>query len=282
MSSGRKTGLGKGLGALIREEDAAIQALPVGSLQPNRFQPRSRFDEVGLEELAESIRQQGVVQPIVVAAEADGRYTIIAGERRWRAARKAGLAAVPVTVRKLSGDRELLELALVENLQRSDLDPLEEADAYQMLHEQFQLSHEEIALRVGKGRTAITNALRLLKLPPEVQEMLRDGRLTPGQARPLLALPAAEQQVSLARRAAEEGMTARELERRASRAPAARRPAPPAEVHAAAAAEKLTHRLQAKVEIQRRHRGGVLRIHFHSEEELMRLYDLLMKRGEET
>jgi ParB family chromosome partitioning protein len=279
----KKRGLGRGLDALLQKEDepAPIQSLPVASLRPNRLQPRTDFDEAAIEELAESIRAQGVIQPLVVAAEGDGLYTIIAGERRWRASRRAGLETVPVVVRQLAGDRELLELALVENLQRSDLSPLEEAEAYQALQEKFGLSQDEIAGRVGKARTTVTNSLRLLRLPGEVQELLRGAQLTAGQARPLLGLATAEEQIRLAERAVREGLSARDLERAtAPREPARKKPAAPVEVNTAAAEEKLTRRLQTKVEIRRRKKGGVLHIHFHSEEELMRLYDLLMERGD--
>ncbi|HEX2252015.1 MAG TPA: ParB/RepB/Spo0J family partition protein [Thermoanaerobaculia bacterium] len=281
MSAPRKRGLGRGLDSLIREEPAArqgVRTLPVDRLRPNRFQPRSRFDESGLEELAESIRAQGVIQPIVAVDSGDGHYSIVAGERRWRAAQRAGLAEVPVVVREVAGDQELLELALVENLQRSDLNPVEEAEAYRTLRESFGLSQEAIAGRVGKARTTVTNTLRLLNLPDEVVDLLRDGRLTAGQARPLLGLAKAEQQVALAQRAVEEGLSARALEEatREEPAPSPRKESRPQEAHTAAAEEKLTRRLQTRVEIRRRGKGGSLRIHFHSEEELMRLYDLLM------
>lgn len=296
----KRKGLGRGLDALLQRDpreqspppaaDPAapvpIQALPVGQLKPNRFQPRTQFDEEAIEELAASIRSQGVVQPLVVSPDTDGTYFIIAGERRWRASRRAGLEQVPVVVREVSGDRELLELALVENLQRSDLNALEEADAYLALQEKFGLSQEEIAARVGKARTTVTNSLRLLRLPEEVQELLREGRLTAGQARPLLGLPSREAQINLADRAVREGLSARDLERlsaMSSEQPAREKPVKkprPVEVNTAAAEEKLTRRLQTKVEIRRRGKGGFLQIHFHSEEELMRLYDVLVERGE--
>jgi ParB family chromosome partitioning protein len=286
-ASAKKRGLGRGLDALLQKEPevdagpAPVQTLPVTSLRPNRFQPRTEFNEASLEELAESIRSQGVIQPLVVSPDADGLYTIIAGERRWRASRRAGLEAVPVVVRPVADDRELLELALVENLQRSDLNPLEEAEAYLALQEKFSLSQEEIATRVGKARTTVTNALRLLRLPEEVRDMLREGQLTAGQARPLLGLATPEEQVLLAERAVREGLSARDLEREATpREKAKKKPAKPVEVNTAAAEEKLTRRLQTKVEIRRRGKGGLLQIHFHSEEELMRLYDLLMERGD--
>lgn len=280
----KKRGLGRGLDALIQKEEEAVRTLPVASLRPNRLQPRTFFDEAGIEELAESIRAQGLIQPLVVKPEPDGSFSIVAGERRWRAARRAGLESVPVVVREVADDRELLELALVENLQRSDLNALEEAEAYSALQAKFGLSQEEVASRVGKGRPTVANSLRLLKLPEEVQELLREGQLTAGQARPLLALPTAEEQVDLALKAVREGLSARDLERLASAPRDKEKPKKkpnPVDVHAAAAAEKLTRRLQTRVEIQRKGKGGKLHIHFHSEEELMRLYDVLMERGEE-
>lgn len=295
--STKRRGLGRGLDALLKAEPATeaspeaqpgsqgsgLRKLMVGQLQPNRFQPRHDFDTADLEELADSIRAQGVVQPIVVAPLGEDRYSIIAGERRWRASQLAGLQEVPVVVREVSGDQELLELALVENLQRTDLNPVEEAEAYRSLQDTFGLSQEQVARRVGKARSTITNGLRLLRLAPEVQDLLRSGSLSAGQARPLLSLPTEKAQLELARKAVAEGLSARQLEKLAS-APsdpgkkAAKEP-DDVEVHAAAAAEKLTRSLQTPVAIQRRGKGGIVSIRFHSEEELMRLYDLLMARG---
>jgi len=286
----RKRGLGRGLDALLQKEEAPppgpVQSLPVTSLRPNRFQPRVHFDESAIEELAESIKTQGVIQPLVVAPDPEGEgWVIVAGERRWRASRRAGLETVPVVIRAVAGDRELLELALVENLQRSDLNPLEEAEAYLALQEKFALSQEEIATRVGKARTTITNALRLLRLPDEVRDLLRGGHLSAGQARPLLGLATSEEQVNLAERAVREGLSSRDMERLSAepRTTAAPKKKPPrtVEVHTAAAEEKLTRRLQTKVEIKRRGKGGLLQISFHSEEELMRIYDVLMDRGDD-
>lgn len=289
MNPPKKRGLGRGLDALIERPHPAAPAevregtrtLPVEVLRPNRWQPRTRFAEEDLESLAESIRAQGLVQPLIVTPEADGSFSIVAGERRWRAARRAGLAEVPVLVRPSLDDRARLELALVENLQRTDLNAHEEAEAYRVLQEKFGLSQEEIASRVGKGRTTITNALRLLKLPPEVQELLREGRLTAGQARPLLALPSPESQVALAQRAVGEELSARQLEKLVS-APraAAKPPVKQVDVNTAAAEERLTRRMQTKVEIRRKGKGGHLRVLFHSEEELIRIYDLMMERAE--
>jgi ParB family transcriptional regulator, chromosome partitioning protein len=283
----KKRGLGRGLDALIEKQPEAPQApartLPLASLRPNRLQPRTSFNESAIEELAESIRAQGVVQPLIVTPDGEGLYAIVAGERRFRAARRAGLEEVPVVIREVANDRELLELALVENLQRSDLNAIEEAEAYLALQEKFGLSQEEIAARVGKGRPTVANSLRLLKLPEEVLELLRGGQLTAGQARPLLSIETPEEQIELALRAVRQGLSSREMERLVAvpeKEASKKKPAKPIEVHAAAAQEKLTRRLQTKVEIRRKGKGGLLQIHFHSEEELMRLYDDLMERGE--
>ena len=279
MTTAKRRGLGRGLDALLKPASAEVRTLPVSQLAPNRLQPRRDFDPEALAQLAASIRAQGLVQPIIVSpGESDG-YVIVAGERRWRAAQLAGLDTVPVVVRAVAGDRELLELALVENLQRSDLNPVEEALAYQALQEEFGLSQEQVAQRVGKARTTVTNALRLLNLPPAVLDLLRAGRLTAGQARPLLGLGRAAEQVELAERAVQEGLSARELEQMTG-APKAKqkaaKPQAPLDVHSAAAAERLTQRLQTRVDIRRGKRGGgVVQIHFFSEEELMRLYDRL-------
>jgi ParB family transcriptional regulator, chromosome partitioning protein len=282
----RKRGLGRGLDALIEKAepkpDDPVRTLPIDRLRPNRFQPRTHFDDAAIEDLAASIRAQGIVQPLVVTPDGEG-YSIIAGERRWRAARKAGLATVPVVVRQVADDRELLELALVENLQRSDLNPIEEAEAYAALQEKFGLSQDAVATRVGKARTTVTNALRLLRLPDEVLDLLRENRLTAGQARPLLALQDPEEQIQLADRAVREGLSARDLERLTAPredSPKPKKPDRPVEVHTAAAEERLTRRLQTRVEIKRQGKKGHLRIHFHSEEELMRLFDVLIERGE--
>ena len=280
----KKRGLGRGLDALIGAAEPA-RDLAIDLLKPNRRQPRRRFEDADLQSLADSIRQQGIIQPIVVTPDGRGTYTIVAGERRWRASRLAGLAKVPVAILEAVDDRRLLELALVENLQRSDLNPIEEAEAYATLQKDFGLSHETVAERVGKSRPTITNALRLLRLPEAVLDLLREGKLAAGQARPLLGLETEEQQSALAARAVEEGLSARELEElvsggtNAAKAAKPKTKKKPAEVHAAAAAEKLTLRLQTKVDIARRGRGGVIRIHYHSEEELMRLYDLLSQRA---
>lgn len=215
----RLSGLGKGLGALIPADAGAIvageeprlESVPVGSIVPNPNQPRVHFDEESMAELAASITEVGVLQPILVRAVGDGSYELIAGERRWRAARRAGLALVPAIVRT-SDDLGSVEKALVENLHREDLTPLEEAAAYQQLIEDFHLTHEQIAARMGKSRSAVTNTLRLLSLPAAIQHLLADGRLSAGHAKALLATPDRAFQEQLARRAANENWSVRMLE----------------------------------------------------------------------
>ena len=292
--SARRRGLGRGLDALLGAETPPSEAPPVQSttedlaldrLQPNRHQPRTVFNENGLEELASSIREQGIIQPIVVTARDDGRFTIVAGERRWRAARRAGLERVPVVIREITGAQEMLELALVENVQRADLNAVEEAEAYKSLGDRFGLSQEQIGQRVGKSRPTVANALRLLRLSAPVQDLLRDGRLTAGQARPLIGIEDHQRQIALAERAVEEGLTARQLESEvAGRKPKAAVSKKPEErdVHTRAAIERLTQALQTRVDIARRRRGGQIRIDFHSEDELIRLYDhLTQAKGDE-
>lgn len=215
----RRAGLGKGLGALIPSDlaeggdqgEVQLVDIPVGQIEPNPHQPRLHFDEESLEELAASIRELGVLQPVLVRRAGSDRFQLIAGERRWRAARRAGLATVPALVRA-TDDVSSVEQALVENLHRQDLTPLEEAAAYQQLIEDFELTHEQVATRVGKSRSSVTNSLRLLSLPPAIQHLLADGRLSAGHAKALLGTPDRAFQEHLARRAAAEGWSVRAVE----------------------------------------------------------------------
>ena len=215
----RQSGLGKGLGALIPADVTAVvtgdqprlEDIPVGSIVPNPHQPRVHFDEESLAELAASIREIGVLQPVLVRAVGEQQYELIAGERRWRAARRAGLAVVPAVVRT-TDDVGSVEQALIENLHRQDLTPLEEAAAYQQLIEDFSLTHEQVAARVGKSRSAVTNTLRLMSLPAAIQALLADGRLSAGHARAVLGTPDRAFQEQLARRAVAEGWSVRMLE----------------------------------------------------------------------
>jgi len=212
----RRSGLGKGLGALIpagelRDRSSALREVATASIRPNPLQPRTRFDEEAMASLAASIREVGVLQPILVREAAEGEYELIAGERRWRAARRAGLQTMPVLV-QASSDVHSLEQALVENLHREDLNPLEEAAAFQQLVDTFDYTHEQVAARVGKSRTAVTNTLRLLQLPAGVQRALADGAMTAGHAKAMLGTPDRAFQEDLARRTVAEGLTVRAVE----------------------------------------------------------------------
>ena len=280
----KRKALGKGLSALIPEPEvpsavaSAAAEVPIGALDPNPFQPRSAMDPTRLAELAASIRESGIVQPILVRPRGE-RYQIVAGERRFRAAQAAGLATVPVTVRDVA-DEHLLELALVENIQREELNPIEEAQAFHRLQDEFHLTQEEIARRVGRDRSTVANTLRLLRLPRELREMVATSRLDAGHARALLALDRAEDQLALGREAARRGLSVREVEARVARmraprhAGAARR-----DPNTRAAEERLRAALGARVEITRRGKGGQIRVLFAGEGELNRLFDLLVRAG---
>lgn len=215
----RRSGLGKGLAALIPTETTgapkgALREVPISSIRPSSFQPRSHFDEEAMSSLAASIREVGVLQPVLVRLAGDGEdsYELIAGERRWRAAHRAGLQTIPVLVRETAEDVDSLEQALVENLHREDLGPLEEAAAYQQLIDDFGLTHEKVAARVGKSRTVITNTLRLLHLPAGVQRALAEGAISAGHARALLGTPDRAFQEALAGRIVAESLTVRAVE----------------------------------------------------------------------
>lgn len=216
----RRSGLGRGLGALIPgdltglrdgETGGGVQEVPVSSVEPNRYQPRTHFDEEALAGLTASIRELGVLQPILVRKLDGDRYELVAGERRWRAAKRAGLQYVPVIVREVT-DALSLQQALVENLHREDLNPIEEAAACQQLIEDFDLTQEEVARRVGKSRSAVANLLRLFQLPPHVQKLVADGQLSAGHAKALLSTPDREYQEELGNRIVAEGITVRETE----------------------------------------------------------------------
>ena len=215
----RRSGLGKGLGALIPPEasgvvggdTSALRDVPVSSIRPNPHQPRRHFDEESLSSLAASVRELGVLQPLLVRDAGAGEYELIAGERRWRAAKRAGLPTIPVVVRT-ADDLSSLEQAVVENLHRQDLNPLEEAAAYQQLIEDFSMTHEKLAIRVGKSRATITNMLRLFQLPPAIQKLVAEGSLSAGHARALLGTPDRAFQESLARKAVQDGMSVRAVE----------------------------------------------------------------------
>jgi ParB family chromosome partitioning protein len=260
-------GLGRGLDALLGgDNDApaaaatgdAVNTLPVTALQPGKYQPRTHMDQEALNALASSIKVQGIMQPILVRPVGDGKHEIIAGERRWRAARIAGLGSVPVLVRNVP-DQQALAVALIENIQREDLNALEEASGIDRLIREFSLTHQAVADAVGKSRTTVTNLLRLLDLPPPVRDLLAQGQLEMGHARALLVLPA-DQQIALAREAAAEGWSVREVERRVGvslkkNTPAGKRPARK-DRDVARLEEEISDRLGTTVQIKTGSRAG--------------------------
>ncbi len=295
-----KPALGRGLGALLGGDSIAkppspappstaarvpgeqIQQAPLERIHPCPFQPRKEFAPETLRELADSIREQGILQPLVVR-ERNGRYELIAGERRWRAAQLLGLAQVPVIVRE-ADDRAALELALIENLQRENLNALEEAQGYAQLIEQFNLTQEEAAAKVGKSRASVANALRLLKLAPAIQAYVREGRLSVGHAKVILGLADAPAQKLAADRILRDGLNVRQAEALAARfqapgaAPAVSPPPPtptPRDPHTANLEDRLRQHLGAKVHLRYSQGKGAVEISFFSDAELERLLDLL-------
>ena len=287
----KKGGLGKGLDAIFydnaREDDAGAVELSINDLAPNRTQPRQSFDDGAMTELADSIAQHGVLQPILVRPLLSGGYQIVAGERRWRASRMAGLTTVPAVIRDLT-DSEVMQLALIENLQREDLKPLEEANGYKMLMDNFEFTQEEIAKTVGKSRPAITNALRLLNLPEDMQNMLERGEMTAGHARTLLSFKNEGQMKAAARRVTMEGISVRELEKMAKRAneekpEKADKPAKRRIRYYDEAELALRDVLNRVVHISGTKKKAALTIEFYGEEDLKNLlYDLKLtdKTGE--
>jgi ParB family transcriptional regulator, chromosome partitioning protein len=283
----KRPALGKGLSALIPDLPAAGPArtpveLDVDWLEPSEFQPRLHMDEAALDELAKSIGASGIIQPVVVRKVGAEKYQIIAGERRWRAAQRAGLLKVPVVVKDTTGTTraQILEWALIENVQRENLNPIEEATAYQRLAQEFNLSQDDIAARVGKDRSSVANTIRLLRLPAEVRNDVASKALSMGHARALLALPTEADQRRIARDVIARGLSVRETESLVKRAvePAAKTAAAapkPKDVHTRAAEEAMHRAIGAPVEIVRKGRGGQVVIKFSSEDDLQRLYDYL-------
>jgi len=287
MPSVRRQGLGKGLDALIPQAEPALglRKVSIDAITPNPLQPRSVFDQESLQELADSIREVGLIQPLIVQkvqeddAAQPPRYQLITGERRWRAAQMAGLRHVDVVIKDVS-PREMLELALVENIQRADLNPLEEAQAYAHLVEAFGLTQEQVAARVGRSRVSITNTMRLLKLPGDVRELLLSGRLTEGHARALLMLEGEAEQSLVAREAVRRGLSVRQVEElvRRRQASAVEEPRSVGRSPETEALEKeFREAMGTRVELFRSRKGGRLVIHFYSEEDLQALYDRLVE-----
>ena len=283
MASKQK-GLGRGLGALIDDfsvpaAQEQITALPLQKIEPNPKQPRRTFDPEALQSLADSIAEHGVVQPLAVRDAGNGYYQIIAGERRWRAARLAGLTELPVVVLD-ADDRTVMELALIENLQRQDLNPMEEAEGYRVLIEEYGLTQEQAAARVGKSRPAVTNALRLLALPDEVRAMVEEGTLSAGHARAVLTLNSQRLQKAAAQKIIALRLSVRQAEAMCKRMAAEEKPKkvkPALTVDYVGECEKaLTKQLGRKVRIVSGKRKGRFELEFYGQDDLQRLYELLL------
>ena len=277
----KKTGLGRGLDALFLDNEEIVDGVKSGvsevniaDIEPDRNQPRQKFDEEKLNELASSIAEHGVITPLIVSPIADGRYKIIAGERRWRAARIAGVKKLPVVVKELS-QKEIAEVALVENLQREDLNIVEEAKGYKRLMEEFDMTQEMMAKRVGKSRPVIANAVRLLSLPEDVVEMLENGEITPGHGKVLLSVEDKDALIKLANACRDEGISVRELENRIKKLNA---PAPTKkekDINIAALEKRMTETLGRKVKVNGSANKGKLVIEYYSTEDLNNLFDSL-------
>jgi ParB family chromosome partitioning protein len=279
----KRPALGRGLSALIPDSvlpSPTEHALEVDTdlLRPNRFQPRTHMDDERIDELSRSIRGNGIIQPIVVR-RADEGYEIVAGERRWRAAQRAGLLKVPVVLRDIPDER-LLAVALIENLQRQDLNPIEEGQAYRRLADEFHLTQEEIADAVGKDRSSIANYVRLLRLPQEVRANVASGALSMGHARALLAITGPDLQLQLARDILTGNLSVRETETliRKRQQPTEPKPEPVKDVHTRAAEDRLRLALGTRVRIVRNKTGGRVEIEFADEDELQRVYEYLTER----
>ena len=275
----QKKALGRGLSALIPQKGeapvaaGALAQIPLDRISANPYQPRRIFNEQSLEDLTRSVREHGIVQPLVVTRTADNRYRLIAGERRFRAAQRAGLPSVPAVIKDLQKEGDALQIALIENIQREDLNPIEEANAYHQLHDEFGLTQEEISRRVGKERSTVANFLRLLKLPETVKQRLASGQLSMGHARALLSLDSAKKQEQLADRIVKNSLNVRQAEMLASASPAPAKREKPKDVFTRDAEEKLTKVLRTKVKIDRKRRGGVIHIRFSSEDDLIRIFE---------
>ena len=278
-------GLGRGLGALLG--DAALQSqeggslsLPISQVEPGLKQPRKRFDEESLQDLADSIRIHGVIQPLTVRRLSSGYYQIIAGERRWRAAKLAGLTEVPAVIIE-ADDRKVMELGLIENLQREDLNPIEEANGYKVLLDEYGLTQEEVAQRVGKSRPAVANALRLLALPDAVHQLLEEGKLSAGHARAILSVPSGELQKKLAQKVIAEDLSVRQTEALAKRLAAGEKeppspsPGPDLSIYLRAAEKDLAARFGRQVHIVNGKKKGKVELGYYNPEDLNALLELL-------
>jgi len=286
----KRRGLGRGLDALIptadpEETEAAVVAanltlVAVTAIQPNPHQPRQNFSEEALAELAASIVEHGLIQPLIVQKTEAGRYTIIAGERRWRAAQTAGLAEVPVVVKDVS-PQHMLEIALIENIQRADLNPLEEALAYQQLMDEFGLTQEQVAQRVGKSRPAVANTVRLLALPANIQASVIEGKISGAHARTLLPLPTAAMQTAVMNSIIKQELSVRQTEtivrKMLAAKPPNRKSATQPDPELVALESQFRQSLGTRVNIEKGSKGGKVVIHFYSDEELQAIYEAIVK-----
>jgi ParB family chromosome partitioning protein len=279
-----KKGLGKGLGALIpiidEKDEKDIQEIDIDEIKPNERQPRKAFDEEKIKELAFSIKEHGVLQPVILRKTKTG-YELVAGERRWRAAKIAGIEKIPAIIKKIT-DAEVMQIALIENLQREDLNPVEEAMAYKTLMEEFGMTQEELAGRIGKSRSHIANTVRLLNLEDEIKEMINQGKITAGHARALLSIDESRERIKIAKKIAEENFSVRETEdlikTYSSKAKEKRNNSKNQEINPAInhIEEQLKKALGTKVKIKGDERRGKIEIDFYSEDELERILEIIV------
>lgn len=286
----QRRGLGRGLNSLIppgdsdKSEEGGLLTVPVNSISPNPLQPRTEMDDQSLAELSESIKEHGLIQPLIVRQDGKGKYTLIAGERRWRAAQMAGFSELPVVVKEASS-QEMLEIALIENIQRADLNPIEEAHAYQQLVDEFNLTQETVAARVGKSRPTIANTLRLLNLPAAIQAAVLGGKISGAHARALLPLDTEEAQTAVMRGIIKRELSVRQVEEIVKKINSAAKPTPkpprtlPPEWSYLQSQFRQT--LGTRVDIQRGRKGGKLVIHFYSDEDLHALYEAIVDEDDD-
>jgi len=291
----QKKGLGKGLDVLFqsyedtypaeaeenapkdqRFDESAVRRIDINTIDPNKEQPRTRFDEEQIQSLAESIRQHGLIQPILLKPHGEERYLLVAGERRWRAARLAGLTRIPAIVKRFS-DQEVLEIALVENLQRENLNPMEEAEGIRQLMDRFGLTQEKVAERLSKSRPAVANALRLLALPGDIQAMVREGQLSPGHARAIMAIQDPQAQKAAAQQIAAKGLSVREAEAMTKKSSRSKTPKEAAtkSLYLIDLEDQLCERLGTRVNIQHGGKKGVIQIEYYTDQDLERILDIL-------
>jgi len=271
-----KAALGRGLDALIPSTGGGVQEVPLSRIEPNPEQPRKNFREEALEELASSIREKGVLQPVILRKGEKGRYFLIAGERRWRAAKIAGLRNIPAIIKETSTS-ESLELALIENIQRDDLNPIETAEAFHRLMEEFRYTQEDLSRRVGKERATVANYLRLLKLPVEIKKLVNDGEISMGHARAILSLPTKKTQIDIARQVIKKGLSVRETEALCKKvlSPPAKKGRPRKDPNIRALEERLSNSLGTKVKLTYRGKKGKIEIEYYSLDELDRILEIL-------